>query len=93
MRSRKSLTLCLILLLSPLGASGCAKPASALQTYPRADLLGAEPKPVPTIDILTSAEANARHNIAIETWGQAGWDRVKAICVWAKERGMPAAPC
>jgi hypothetical protein len=56
-------------------------------------LLGAEPKPVPSIDILTSAQAAAKHNIAIETWGQKGWDRVKAVCVWAKARGMTDAPC
>jgi hypothetical protein len=64
-----------------------------LQTFPPASLLGAEPKPVPTVEILTSAQANAEHNIRIESWGQKGWDRVKALCVWAKERGAPDLTC
>jgi hypothetical protein len=64
-----------------------------LQTFPPAEILGAEPKPVPTIEILSSAQAAAAHNIAIETWGQKGWDRVKAACLWAKERGMQNPPC
>jgi hypothetical protein len=55
--------------------------------------LGVEPKPTPSVDILTSAQANAEHNIRIETWGQKGWDRVKAVCLWAKERGMTDSPC
>jgi len=93
MRSLKSLTLCLMLSLSlPLVAS-CSKPALALQTFPRAELLLPDPRPVPTVEIVTSAQANEAHQRAKDTWGQAGWDRVKAICVWAKERGMPAAPC
>jgi predicted RecB family endonuclease len=56
-------------------------------------LLGAEPKPVPSIDILTSAQASARYNIEVESWGTKGWDAVRAICVWAKARGMSDAPC
>ena len=88
MQSPRFLTTCLMLSLFSLGAQGCAKPASALQTFPPAALLGNTPKPVPTPDIVTSAQAAARHNIAIETWGQTGWDQVRAICIWAKERGM-----
>jgi hypothetical protein len=56
-------------------------------------LLGAEPKPIPSIDILTSAQAAARYNIEVESWGQRGWDAVKAVCIWAKTRGMTDAPC
>jgi hypothetical protein len=64
-----------------------------LQTYPPAALLAVEAKPVPTVDILTSSQAATAHNIAKDTWGQKGWDTVRAICVWAKERGMTDAPC
>jgi hypothetical protein len=56
-------------------------------------LLGAEPKPIPSIDILTSAQAAARYNIEVESWGQRGWDAVKAVCLWSKLRGMTNAPC
>lgn len=66
---------------------------SALQTYPPASLLVVEPKPVPTTAIVTSAQANAAHQRAKDTWGQKGWDMVGAVCVWAKERGMKDAPC
>ncbi len=84
----KFLTVFPMLLLFALAASGCAKPASALQTFPPVELLGSTPKPVPTVEILTSAQAAAAHNIAIETWGQKGWDQVRAVCLWAKVRGM-----
>lgn len=76
------------LLLSLLVVSACASRGSGLQTYPPVELLGSIPKPVPTIDTVTSAQAAAEYNISVETWGQAGWDRVKAVCVWARERGM-----
>jgi hypothetical protein len=85
----------MFLILSPwlLAVPGCAKPASALQTYPPAALMVAEPKPVPTIDTVTSAQAAAAYNIAVESWGTRGWDAVRSLCVWAKERGLPSAPC
>ncbi len=86
-------TRCLMLLLSPLAVSGCATPAPTFQTYPPVVDLAVEAKPVPTIDILTSAVAAANHNIAVETWGERGWRTVGRVCLWAKERGMPTAPC
>jgi hypothetical protein len=64
-----------------------------LQTYPPASLLGVDPKPVPSPDIVTSAAANARYSIALETWGETLRSKLAGVCVWAKERGMPDAPC
>lgn len=93
MRSLTYLTRCLTFTLCALAVSACAKPVSGLQTFPRAELLRVDPKPRPTAEIVTSAEANARYNIAVETWGQAGWDKVAAVCAWAKARGFTAAPC
>lgn len=93
MPSLRSLTMFPMLSLWLLAAPGCATPVSQLQTYPPANLLGVEAKPVPSIDILTSAQAAAQHNIALESWGQRGWDAVRAVCVWAKARGMTDAPC
>jgi hypothetical protein len=93
MPSRKFLTVFLTLSLCGLGVSSCNSTASALQTYPRASLLAQQPAPAPTPDIVTSAQANARYQRAKDEWGQAGWNTVHAICVWAKERGMKDAPC
>lgn len=82
-----------MLSLSLLAVSSCASTGSALQTYPPASLLVVEPSPVPAADILTSAQANRRYQQAKDTWGAKAAAQVHAICVWAKERGMPAAPC
>lgn len=48
---------------------------------------------MPTDDIVTSAQAHARYDIAVEDWGQAASDQVQALCVWAKTRGFKDAPC
>ena len=39
---------------------------------PSAADLAVEPKPVPTLDILTDAAAEARYNSAVEDWGERG---------------------
>lgn len=64
-----------------------------MQTYPPVGLLATEPAPAPTIEILTSAQANQAYQTAKDGWGQRAAAQVHAICVWAKERGMPDAPC
>jgi len=51
-----------------------------------------EPKPVPTVEILTDAAAEARYNSAVEGWGERGWSTVARICRWAKAHGS-RAPC
>lgn len=93
MLSRKCLMACLTLSLCGLVVSSCNSTASALQTYPPVSLLKAQPVPAPTIDILTSSQANAAYQRKKDAWGQTGWDTVHAICVWAKERGLKEAPC
>ena len=93
MQSHKSLMTSLILSLCALGVSGCATSGAGLQTFPPAALLSPPPKPVPTDDIVTSAQAHARYDIAVEDWGQAASDQVQALCVWAKTRGFKDAPC
>lgn len=60
---------------------------------PHADLVAVtEPKPVPTIEIVTSDAANARYNADVESWG----DRVSAaglrLCRFFGELGSKV-PC
>lgn len=64
-----------------------------MQTYPPVSLLASEPAPVPTIDILTSAQANQAYQNAKDAWGQRADAARHALCVWAKTRGMTNAPC
>lgn len=53
---------------------------------PAADL-AVEPKPVPPPEIVTSAQAAAEYDIAVEGWGERGWRTVARICRWAVENG------
>ncbi len=64
-----------------------------MQTYPPVALLVSEPSPVPTIDILTSAQANVAYQAAKDGWGQRADAARHAICIWMKTRGMTDAPC
>ena len=53
---------------------------------PSADL-AVESKPVPPPEIVTSAQAAAEYDIALEAWGERGWRTVARICRWAQENG------
>jgi hypothetical protein len=52
-----------------------------------------EAKPVPPADIVTSAQAAANYDIAIEGWGERGWRAVARICRWAKDNGAEGLNC
>lgn len=93
MPSPRSLMACLTLSLSLLAVSSCAKPAGQLQTYPPAPLLQTKSEPARSIDTLTSAQANNEYWQSVKAWGREGWGQVAALCVWAKERGMPDLSC
>ena len=88
MRSKPFLTLSLPLLLSLSAVSACSTPDAGLQTYPPSADLRPPAKPTPTIDILTSAQAEARHNAEIEAWGDGMARQINRLCNWAKTRGM-----
>jgi len=71
-----------------LVASGCGEQVVSTPIFPpRADLV-VEEKPVPTDDIVTSAQASAEYDVAVEGWGERGWLQVARICRWAKGHGM-----
>lgn len=88
MRLLRHPTATLMLCALPLAASGCAPRAVATRIYPPPADLRVEPKPRAGADILTSAQAAAEHDIAIEAWGMRGWAAVARLCRWARANGM-----
>lgn len=82
------LTRSLILFVLLSGAVACAPAVRIQPIFPPAQDLQVEPKPVPPADIVTSAQAAAQYDIALEGWGERGWLTVGRICRWAKAMGM-----
>lgn len=84
---RRQVLLPLLLLLS--GASACAGRVRIQPQFPpAADVEAAvERKPIAPVAIVTDAQAEARYNADVESWG----DRVQAAavrtCRWMNERG------
>lgn len=93
MPSPKSLTKPLMLSLCALAVSGCETPAATSLVFPPAADLKVEAKPVPPLEIVTSAQAAAAYNIEVEGWGERGWRAVARICRWAKANGMQGVEC
>lgn len=89
MRSIQRRTLLPLLLLSVTTVSACGgQERIRLGFPPAADVQAAvEPKPQPTEEILTSAQASEDYNASVEAWG----DRVSAaggrICRWITDAG------
>lgn len=93
MLSPRSLTKPLILSLCALAVSACETPGRTFQAFPPAADLVVEAKPVPHLEVVTSAQAAAAHNIALESWGERGWRAVARICRWAEANGAEALDC
>ena len=92
MPSRPRLILLPMLFVSVWAVSGCAGPRVQVRPlFPPAADLTVEPKPVPTADIVTSAQAAAEYDIAVEGWGERGWLTVARVCRWAREQGAEVA--
>lgn len=73
--------------------SACGERVRIQAAFPPAADLAVEPKPVPPVDIVTSAQAAAEYDIAVEGWGERGWRAVARICRWAKEQGAEGLTC
>ena len=79
----------LLLLALGLTVQGCAAKERLVISYPPfADVKAAiEPKPVASVDIVTSDQAAADYSLALELWG----DRISAasgrICRWVIDTG------
>lgn len=87
MPSRPRPTLLLTLSAFGLAAQGCGPQVRVQPLFPPSADLAVEPKPVPRADIVTSAQASAEYDIALESWGERGWNAVGRICRWAREQG------
>ena len=92
MRYNQRLIPLLMLCVSVSAASACAGPQVRVQPlYPPLADLQVEPKPIPPADIVTSAQAAAEYDIAVEGWGERGWLAIARICRWAREQGAEVA--
>lgn len=64
--------------------SGCGTPASM---RPSADDLRVEPKPTPTLAVLSSEQAHKEYDAAIEAWGERANRKVGRLCRHAVNTG------
>ena len=87
MRSPTPPTRFLMLFACASVASACAPQVEIRPLFPPSADLAVEPKPVPPPEIVTSAQAAAEYDIAVEVWGERGWRAVARICRWAREKG------
>lgn len=87
MLSRKSLTAFLTLCACSWVVSGCGGQERLKPIFPPPADLRIETKPIPGPEIVTSAQAAADYDIALELWGERGWQAVRRICQWAADNG------
>lgn len=86
-------TLSQALLAALLTVSACASNPETPQLHPQAALLAVEPKPVMPPEAVESDQASIAHDIAIEVWGDRGWQAVARLCRWHVEMGMKGVEC
>ena len=85
---RKSPTRCLMLCALALAASACGERVISTPIFPPSADLAVESKPKPPPEIVTSAQAAAEYDVAVESWGERGWRTVARLCRWAQGHGM-----
>lgn len=93
MRFHRCLTLALLTAASLSLVSGCASRERIQPLYPPVADLKVEPKPQLAPADLDSEAALDRHDIAIEIWGEKGWQAVGRICRWAQANGAEGLDC
>ena len=93
MPSKRRLIPLLTLFVSGWAASACGPQVRIQPQFPPVADLRVEPKPVPPPEIVTSAQAAAQYDVAVESWGERGWLTVGRICRWAVEQGAEGLSC
>ncbi len=93
MRSLRCLMLPLALFSAACIASGCATKASETRIYPPIADLTLEAKPLADPAGIESEQAFIDHVIALEMWGERGWDTVARLCRWHVDMGMSGLRC
>jgi hypothetical protein len=82
-----------LLLLAMLStASACAKPGETFATFPPAEDVRVELKPVPSLETLESEEAGNLYESLLESWGERGWLTVQRVCDDAVRKGAVYPP-
>lgn len=87
MRSSPRLISSLALAACAALACSCASKEPRLTAYPPSADLKVEAKPALTVEALTSDNALAEHDAAVEAWGERGWAAVGRLCRWAEASG------
>ncbi len=93
MRSLGYLMLPLALCSAAFIASGCATKAPETRIYPPIADLTVEAKPLADPAGFESEQAFVDHVIALEMWGERGWDAVARLCRWHADMGMSGLRC
>jgi len=91
MTPNKRLTALLTIALCAAVAASCGTVGNG--TWPPAEDLRVQPKPVPPVDVVTSDLAGERHDNAVEAWGEAGWLHVGRLCRFFDTMGMDGLKC
>lgn len=73
--------------------SGCASKERIRPLFPPAADRRVQPKPVLAIEGLSGEAVLDQHDIALETWGEAGWKAVAGICGWSVANGLNGVDC
>lgn len=76
---------CLMIVSSAVAVASCATPVG---TFPSAEDLRVEPKPVPPDEVLTSRVAGEMHDNAVQAHGERGWAKVGNLCRYFERQGM-----
>ena len=88
MRYDKSPMRYLALCAFALAASGCGERVISTPLFPPSADLVVETKPVPPLEIVTSEQAAAEYDVAVEAWGERGWRTVARLCRYFVGHGM-----
>ena len=90
MTPKPFLTPRLMIVSAAVAVASCTTPGSS---FPPAADLAVQPKPVPTVEVLTSRIAGEKYDNAVEAWGEAGWATVGRLCRFFDHMGMPDLDC
>lgn len=85
MMLKKRLMVLLTSAICAVAVASCETPGG---TFPSAEDLRVEAKPVPPDEVLISREAGEKHDNAVEAWGERGWLQVGRLCRFFDDQGM-----
>ncbi len=93
MRSTRFLTRSLLIVAVLGTASACSATGSTQAVFPSAADLQVKPRPVASVEGLTSEAALDRYETDLEIWGEEGWLAVGRLCRFFDAMGMKGLDC